>query len=404
VGLWSSGMAALVIRPVTGQRRRIPIAGPSITEHEVESVADAVRTAWYEHANDVVSRFEHSFATYTQRSHAVALPSCTSAIHLSLVALGIGPGDEVIVPDLTWIASSAPISYVGASPVFADVDPLTWCLDPGSVTRLVGPRTRAVIAVDLYGGMPGFDELQALCDARGIALIEDAAEGIGARFNNAPAGSFGATSVFSFHGSKTLTTGEGGMLVTNDTQLFERVLVLRDHGRRPGDVAFFNEEVAFKYKMSAMQAALGQAQLDRIDELVAMKRQVFSWYRDRLEDRTDLILNAEPDGTTNSYWMTTLVLNGSSGLDKVGLATALAEAGIATRPVFHPLSSLPAYAGLTESSRARQANGASRSVSRGGINLPSALSLSEDDVDYVCRHLTTLLDGSPEGSREALVL
>jgi len=392
VGVGAGGMAALEPPPGAGPQRRIPVAGPSITDHEVELVAEAARTAWYDQANGVVTRFENGFAAHTRRAHAVSLPSCTAGIHLSLAALGVGPGDEVIVPDLTWIATSAPIAYVGASPVFADVDPVTWCLDPDSVSRLITGRTRAVIAVDLYGGMPAFARLAALCDAHGLALIEDAAEGIGSRWNGAPAGSFGVTSVFSFHGSKTLTTGEGGMLVTNDLALFERVLVLRDHGRRPGDIAFCNDEVAFKYKMSALQAALGQAQLDRIEELVGMKRRLFSWYHDRLNTRTDLVLNAEPLGTVNSYWMTTAVVDPARGLDKQGLAAALADAGIATRPVFHPLSSLPAYAHLPESARARDVNGVSRRLGRFGLNLPSALSLTEDDVDYVCRHLCQVMD------------
>ncbi|MDP9075703.1 MAG: DegT/DnrJ/EryC1/StrS family aminotransferase [Actinomycetota bacterium] len=356
-------------------------------------MAEATRSAWYEHSNDITARFEQSFAAYTRRAHAVTLPSCTAAIHLSLAAMRIGPGDEVIVPDLTWIATSAPISYLGATPLFADVDPITWCLDPDSVAALLGPRTRAVIAVDLYGGMPAFDRLAALCDAHGVALIEDAAEAIGSRYLGAPAGSFGVTSVFSFHGSKTLTTGEGGMLGTNDTSLFERTVVLRDHGRQPGEPAFYNREVAFKYKMSAMQAALGQAQLDRVDELVAMKRRLFSWYVERLGDRDDLTLNAEPSGTVNSYWMTTIVLDPSVRLDKVELANALAGAGIATRPVFYPLSSLPAYAESSDAARARATNTVSRSLGHSGLNLPSALSLTEEDVDYVCRQLCGVLDG-----------
>jgi perosamine synthetase len=372
-------------------RQSLPVAGPSITDHEVELVAEAVRSAWYEHANDIILRFEQAFADYVGRQHAVSLPSCTSALHLSLAGLGIGPGDEVIVPDATWIASSAPISYVGATPVFADVDPDTWCLDPASVERCITPRTRAVIAVDLYGGMPRFDELTAVCQPRGIAMIEDAAEAIGSEYHGAPAGSFGRASTFSFHGSKTLTTGEGGMWVTDDDDLHARIMRLRDHGRRPGDVNFFNDEIGFKYKMSSLQAALGQAQLDRINELVNGKRQIFAWYRDRLGDHPKLQLNAEPPDTVNSYWMSTAIVDPSCGVTKEGLAQRLGAVGIATRPFFHPLSALPAYDSLSESSRARDANPVSRHLGRFGLNLPSALSLTEDDVDYACRHLLAIL-------------
>ncbi|MCU1496681.1 MAG: glutamine--scyllo-inositol aminotransferase [Acidimicrobiales bacterium] len=367
--------------------RRIPVAGPSITDHEVDLVADAVRTAWYEDANVVTDRFERTFAAHTGRRFAVSLPSCTAGLHLSLAALDVQAGDEVIVPDATWIASSAPISYVGATPVFADVDPDTWCIDVRSVEALITERTRAVIAVDLYGSMPAFDELAALCAARGISLIEDAAEAIGSTYHGRPAGSFGVTSTFSFHGSKTLTTGEGGMLVTDDETVHARVQRLRDHGRNPGDVAFFNQEVAFKYKMSSLQAALGQAQLDRLSELVDGKRRIFGWYQQRLGSVPGLTLNAEPADTTNSYWMSTVVLDPSIGLTKEELAARLDAAGISTRPFFHPLSALPAYADASDAPRARQANATSRRLGRYGLNLPSALRLSEDDVDRTCEQL-----------------
>jgi perosamine synthetase len=184
---------------------RIPVSGPWITEREVEYVADAVRSAWY--ANHLVyhSKFERAFAEYLGVQHTMALPSCTSAIHLALAALGVGPGDEVIVPDVTWIASVAPVTYVGATPVFADIDPVNWCIDPASVEALLTPRTRAIIAVELYGSMPDWDALLDLSERHGIPIIEDAAEAVGSRHNGRPAGSLGRISVFSFHGSKTLT-------------------------------------------------------------------------------------------------------------------------------------------------------------------------------------------------------
>ena len=189
----------------------------------------------------------------------------------------------MIVPDLTWIATSAPITYVGATPVFADVDPQTLCLTTSSVAACISSRTKAVIAVDLYGAMPDMVRHQELADQHGIALIEDAAEAIGSAFAGRKAGGFGKASVFSFHGSKTMTTGEGGMLVTDDVESGHRIDVLRDHGRRPGDRAFNNSEVAFKYKMTALQAALGLAQLERIDELLARKREIHAWYSERLD-------------------------------------------------------------------------------------------------------------------------
>jgi perosamine synthetase len=370
---------------------RIPVAGPSITEKEIAYVTAAVTDAWYAHAGEPVARFEADFASFTGRNHAAALPSCTAGIHLALAALGIGPGDEVVVPDLTWIATSAPISYVGATPVFADVNAETLCLTAETIEACLSPRTRAVIVVDLYGAMPDMSAIQNLADREGFILIEDAAEAIGSTFQGAPAGSFGKLSVFSFHGSKTLTTGEGGMLVTDDPGLVERVNVLRDHGRAVGDRAFNNHEVAFKYKMSALQAALGLAQLERIEELIAKKRALHQWYRTRLEGRSDLAVYAAKDPGV-VWWMTSVHLDPAAGWDKDSLQERLAGLGIDTRPVFRPLSSLAAYADEQQASIAQSRNEVAYRVSPYGLNLPSALSLTEADVDRVCTELISAVE------------
>lgn len=369
-------------------RMPVPVAGPWITQREIDYAADAAATAWYGNANSYHVRFEEEFATHTGRTYAMALPSCTSGLHLALLALGVGPGDSVVVPDLTWIATAAPISYVGATPRFADVHPDTWCITGESLESVVDDSTRAVIAVDLYGGMCDMTSLGEVCSRRGIALIEDAAEAAGAEYQGRPAGSFGTASVFSFHGSKTVTTGEGGMVLCDDAELFERMSFLRDHGRRPGDTQFLNEEVAYKYKMSALQAAVGLAQIERIDELVGRKRQIFAWYEERLGHVYDVTLNAEPAGVRNAYWMITALL---AGLDKRDVGEALGLKGIQTRPFFSPLSSLAAYAESTDSARARGSNRVAYELSPRGINLPSALCLEEGDVDFVCRELISLL-------------
>jgi perosamine synthetase len=367
------------MREGVGQRR-IPVAGPSITDKEVAYVLEAVRDGWYGHANDFIVRFERAFADYLGVRHAVSLPSATSAIHLSLAALGIGPGDEVIVPDPTWIATSAPISYVGATPVFADVDPVTWCLDAQSLEARITPRTKAVIPVDLYGGVPDWEAIRAVAARHSIAVIEDAAEAIGSEFRGERAGTFGATGVFSFHGSKTLTTGEGGMLVTDDDAIIDRVRVLRDHGRRPGDTMFRNAEVAFKYKMSGMQAALGLAQLERIGELIGRKRVIFGWYQRELGGVEGLTLNAEPAGTCNTFWMVTVIVAPAFDRSKEQIVDSLRASGVDCRPFFYPLSSLDAYRDLPYATSAASRNPVSYRLSATGVNLPSALSLTEEDV------------------------
>ncbi len=372
--------------------KRIPVSGPWITEKEIAYVTDAAASAWYENANVYHERFECAFSEYAGRRHAMALPSCTAGIHLALAALGIGPGDEVIVPESTWIATAAPIGYVGATPVFADVDPVSWCLCANAFRARITKRTRAIIPVDLYGGMPDWDALIEVAAGHGVAIIEDAAEAFGSRWRNRPAGSFGAASVFSFHGSKTLTTGEGGMLLTDDDALHARASFLRDHGRRPGDTMFMNEEVAFKYKMSSMQAALGLAQLERGADLVRRKREIFAWYRDRLEAEPRVRLNAEPSGLLNSYWMVTVLID---GLPKEQALAELRGKGIDCRPFFSPLSSIPAYRALEpDPEAARRRAPVAYALGACGVNLPSGFNLDEAQVDYVCnavRELTAKL-------------
>lgn len=374
--------------------KRIPVSGPWITPKEVEYVADAAANAWYSNAGIYNDRFERSFAEILGVRHAVSLPSCTSAIHLSLLALGVGPGDEVVVPDLTWIASVAPITYVGATAVFADVDARTWCLSARSFEEVVTPRTKAVIPVDLYGNMPNMDAIRAVAIRHGVAIVEDAAEAIGSRYDGRMAGSFGDTGVFSFHGSKTVTTGEGGMLVTDRDDLLERVLTLRDHGRRPGDTMFENTEVAFKYKMSALQAALGLAQIERLDELVRRKREIFAWYQEELRGTDGITLNYQASNVLNTYWMVTAVVDARLGLGKAKLKGLMSDRGIDCRPMFSPLSSLPAFAGHPSREAAVSRNVTSYAIGPYGLNLPSGFNLDGAIVREVAGALKEILSSA----------
>ena len=366
---------------------RIPVAGPWITQKEIDYVTDAVTTGWYENANAYTERFEKAFAEYIGIRYAVALPSCTSAIHLSLLALGVGLGDEVIVPDVTWIASAAPITYVGATPVFSDVDAKTWCMSAESFEECITSKTKAVIPVDLYGNMPDMDAIRDIARRHDIAVIEDAAEAIGSEYKGKKAGSFGDTGVFSFHGSKTLTTGEGGMLVTERKDIYHRILFLRDHGRNVSDKMFWNTEVAYKYKMSSMQAALGLAQLERIEELVAQKRHIFAWYEKELASMQGMTLNSEAPGTKNTYWMVTVIIDEKFGIKKHQMMELMAKKNINCRPFFHPLSSLPAYQQLEQSEKAKKRNIVSYRISPYGLNLPSGMGMTEEKVKYVSHAL-----------------
>lgn len=377
--------------PLTVKRERVPVAGPSITQREVDLTAEAARHAWFENHAKYNQRFEAMVAEQTGRKHAISLAHCTSAIHLALVGLGIGPGDEVIVPECTWVATASPVVQIGATPVFVDIDPVSWCMSPASLAAAITPKTKAAIVVDLYGGMPDWARLETIARDAGIILIEDAAEAIGSRFRDKPAGAFGRASVFSFHGSKTVTTGEGGMLVTDDDALAERVNILRDQGRHPTSRALVTEEVGFKYRMSAMQAAMGIAQMERLDELIAMKRDIFGFYAEALDGTPGLALNAEPPHVFNSYWMVTAVLDPKLGLLKQQVAAELGAEGIDTRPFFYPLSWQPAFRSQPSATGAAARNPNAYAISPTGINLPSGYNVTRDVAARVARSLKSIL-------------
>jgi perosamine synthetase len=356
-------------------------AGPWITDHEIKIVEDAMRNGWYENCYDYVAKFQKEFAAYHDRKYGIMTPNCTTAIHLLLTALGISDGDEVILPECTWIATGAGITYLRGVPVFCDIDSLNWCLDHRSVEKLITPRTKAVIAVDLFGNMPYYEELIDLCSRHQIALIEDSAEAVGSIYKGTRAGKFGIGSVFSFHRTKTLTTGEGGMLLLDDDQLFERCMFLRDHGRK-ADAIYYNYEVTYKYMPFNIQAALGYAQFQRIEELVGLKRNQLKMYRERLIDIDDIYLNPEPDGGVNGAWITSVVFGKSHKLNKLEVIQKLAEMDIPARPFFYPLSSLPAYP--RAKSKYASINRVAYDISSRGINLPGSAILTESQVDWIC--------------------
>ena len=367
------------------------MSGPSITEAEEKIVLDALRNGWYgKEAYYYCETFEAEFARYHDREFALMTPNCTSAIHLLLMGLGIGPGDEVIAPECTWIASVAPISYCGAEPVFCDIDPIHWCLTAETIEAKITERTKAIIAVDLYGNMPDWDSLNALSKKYGIPIIEDSAEALGSVYKGTRAGKFGIGSVFSFHRTKTLTTGEGGMLLVDDEELFERCKLLRDHGRAPG--TWYNQIVAYKYMPFNLQAALGYAQFKRIDELIENKHRILECYRDGLADIKGLLLNPEPEGGVNGAWCTTAVFTEQSGLSKEAALKAMIDKGIQARPFFFPLSILPAYPGREEAGR--RDNPIAYDVSSRGVCLPSAHIITDDQINTVCDMIHDLIEES----------
>lgn len=352
----------------------IPVSEPNVAEREAEYVLDAIRSTFVSSFGPYLDRFERSFAEYVGARHAISVSNGTAALHLTLAVLGLGPGDEVIVPNITFIASANTVRLVGGVPVFADVDPHTWNLDPSSVARLVTGRTRAIMPVHLYGNPCDMHELGAIADRHGLVVIEDAAEAIGARFHDRHVGTIGRVGTFSFYGNKTITTGEGGMIVTDDGELAERLRILKSHGMSRTTKYWF-DDVGFNYRMTNVQAALGCAQMERIHEFVAKKRHVAQLY-DRLLDR-ECVRTREQPGGFHSYWMFSMLLPERVARDR--FAAELKERGIDTRPFFYPLTDMPPYQGSRF-----ELSSAARQVAARGLTLPSSTRLSDEDVRTVC--------------------
>lgn len=358
---------------------RIYYAKPSITELEVKYAMDAVANGWGEKCYDYIYRFENLFKEQLNVKYTIATSSCTGALHMGLAALGIGQGDEVILADTNWIATAAPIVHLGAKPVFVDILPDTWCIDPTLAEKAITPKTKAIIATHLYGNLCEMNELLAIGERYNIPIIEDAAEAIGSIYHGKRAGSMGTFGTFSFHGTKTITTGEGGMFVTNDEALYEKVFTLSNHGRAPGQTKqFWPDMVGFKYKMSNVQAAIGCAQVERIEELVKRKREIFKYYAEHLLELKGVSMNPEKEGTVNGYWMPTAVFSPEIGVTRERLQSAFAEENIDARVFFWPLSSLPMF-----EVKAKQSTRNAYEIPNRAINLPSYHEMTEDELNRV---------------------
>jgi perosamine synthetase len=351
-------------------KSRILYTKPSITELEVRYATDAAANGWGDKCYEYINKFEELFKQHLGVKYAIATSSCTGALHMGMAALGIGPGDEVIMADTNWIATASPIVNLGAKPVFVDILLDSWCIDPGKAEAAITPKTKAIVAVHLYGNLCDMDRLLAIGEKYGIPVIEDAAEAIGSVYHGKRAGSMGKFGSFSFHGTKTLTTGEGGMLVTNDVDLFERVLTLSNHGRVRGQSKqFWPEIVGFKYKMSNLQAAIGCAQMARIDELIARKREIMAFYREKLTNFQGVNLNPEPKGTVNGAWMPTVVFAPELSITREKLLSVFELENVDARVFFWPLSSLPMF-------QHEKNNSIAMDIPNRSINLPSFHDLS----------------------------
>jgi perosamine synthetase len=376
----------MVYRPrrTVDSSQMILTAGPTISAREVSYTLDAARYGWNREWSKYIKRFEEAFARYIGVKYALSTSSCTGALHLALVALGIGPGDEVIVPEITWVATANAVTYVGATPVFADIQMDSWCLDPASFEAAITHRTRAVIPVHLYGHPAQMSRVMEIARRHDLLVIEDAAPAIGAEVEGRKVGTFGDFAAFSFQGAKLAVTGEGGILVTNDEELYERAYSAWDQGRDPSRM-FWIDKFGLKYKMSNIQAALGLGQMERIEDLIERKRRIFSWYDEGLAEVSGLTLNYETEWARSIYWMSSILLDPNAGITRDGLRQALKDRNIDTRPVFPAVSQYPIW------EKPQQVKPNARQVGENAINLPSGHRLHREQVDYICGAIKEVL-------------
>jgi perosamine synthetase len=359
-------------------------AGPSITPVEVAYVQDAARNGWNSSWNKYLTKFEKTFAKYVGSKYAIATSSCTGALQMSLMALGIGPNDEVLVPDLTWVASATAIRDTGAKPIFVDVELDSWNIDVEKLKQKISSKTKAIVVVHMYGGSARMTDIMNFAKDNNLYVVEDAAPAIGAKWNDKSCGTFGQFGCFSFQGAKLLVTGEGGMIVTDDEELYLKARKISDQGRNPNKI-FWIDETGVKFKMSNIQAALGLAQIQRADENIAMKRRIFSWYEENLSNISTVKLNKEVPGSKSIYWMTSIRLLENCKISQKEFIELLKSKNIDSRPVFPAISQYPIWNESVQPEKTAKMIGAS------AINLPSGVGLSKAQVDYICDVITSIV-------------
>lgn len=352
---------------------RIPVYQPSLDGNELRYVSDCIRSGWISSRGDYVQRFEHVFSDFVKCEGASAVCNGTVALHLALLALGVGPGDEVIVPTLTYVASVNAIRYVGGVPIFVDSAPDTWQATAEAVANAITPRTKAVLAVHLYGHPAPVDDYRVVCKRHGLFLIEDCAEAFGSYISGTHVGNFGDIATFSFFGNKTITTGEGGMVVSNDLKLLDVVNRLKNQGNVP-DRRYWHDRVGFNYRMTNICAAIGLAQLERATDFLRRKKRIAELYRDLLAGTT-LTFQRLRSGDESSNWMCSVLFPDADSKERA--LAALDQHGIETRPLFVPVHELPMY-----SSERRYP--VAEDLSLRGINLPSWPGLRDEDIRFIC--------------------
>ncbi len=358
---------------------RVSLAQPALGGNEAKYVNDCLATGWVSSQGPYIEKFQNAFQTYMGGGHALCTSSGTTALHLALAALGIGPGDEVIVPDLTFGATANAVIHAGATPVFVDIDPVTWTLDPVAMEAALSPRTKAVIPVHLYGHPCDMDPIMEIARKANLRVVEDCAESLGAEYKGRKTGRIGDVGCYSFFANKMITTGEGGMVLTGDPALMARMAVLRDHGMTK-ERRYWHEYAGFNYRMTNLQAALGVAQMERVETFLARRRELVARYDKRLGNIQGITLPPRAAWATNVHWLYTISIDENAlGMSRDLLLEKLNEKGIETRRVFYPLHPQPAYrAGIAKPCPVAD------DVAQRGVSLPTASDLTVAEVDRVC--------------------
>lgn len=367
-------------------KRYIPVAAPMLVGNEKAYVMDCLDSSWISSCGQYVEKFETAFARFCGMRHAASCCNGTAALHLALLALGIGSGDEVIVPTLTFVATANAVTYCGARPVFVDSEPLTWTLDPALIEAHITPRTKAIIAVHLYGHPADMDAINAIARRHNLFVIEDAAEAHGAEYKGRRVGTLGDVACFSFYGNKIIATGEGGMVVTDVEKLARRVLQLKGQGM-DFERRYWFPIIGYNYRMMNIAAAIGLAQMERVDWHLERRQEIASWYQEILNDVPGLSWQVEQEWGRHVHWLFTVTINDQLSLCRDALMAELEKRGIETRPVFYPMHVLPPYR------EAAQANvyPVAESIARRGLSLPTWAGLTHEDVHYVCDALRASL-------------
>lgn len=357
---------------------KIHIGEPSLGEEELNNVIEAVKSGLISSkVGRFIKEFEEKFATYSGVKYGITTANCTASLHLALEALGIGAGDEVIVPTLTFIATANAVTYTRAKPIFVDSHSDHWCLDPEKVEKAITPRTKAIIPVHLFGHPCDMDAIMDIAKRRGLYVIEDAAEAPGAEYKGKRVGTFGEVSCFSFFGNKIISTGEGGMCLTNDKKLAEKITLLKDQGMDP-DKHYWHYAIGFNYRMTNLQAAVGAAQIEKLDNFIRIRRKIAGVYHSLLKDIKGVVLPPEMPWAKHVYWVYPVLIEDKFGLGKDELIEKMSQLGIETKPFFYALHSMPPYNDGKTFPVAEE-------LSRKGICLPCSAKLSEQDIELIAR-------------------